>query len=99
MHVDFAFFDGDTLLLRGFFHCVTSSRTERFVGGESHEFIVTHRFDTPACPIEIECRRGTEVRYTAALRMGVHDSEDWESIDFANVHTFAFRCSGTSAAG
>jgi hypothetical protein len=99
MHVDFAFFDGDNLLLRGFFHCMASPRTEHFSAAEAHEFTVTHRLEEPACPIEIECRQHGKVRYTAALRMGVHDSEDWEAIDLGNIHTFAFRCSGIAVAG
>lgn len=99
MHVDFAFFDGDTLLLRGFFHCETSPCTEHFAGRDSHEFTVTHRFEEPACPIEIECRHTGKVRYTAALRMGVHNSDDWEAIDLGNIHTFAFRCSSAPFAG
>jgi len=98
MHVDFAFFDGDSLLLRGFFHCVASPRTEEFTGADSHEFRVTYRLEERACPVEIECRQHGKVRYTAALRMGVHDSEDWEAIDLGNSHTFAFRCSATPVA-
>ena len=93
MHVDFALFNGDALLLRGFFHCEASPRTELFTGLESHELTVTHRFEEPACPIEIECRQNGQIRYTAALRMGIHDSEDCESLDLGDIHTFAFRCS------
>jgi hypothetical protein len=66
---------------------------------ESHEFTVTHRFEVPACPVEIECRQRGSLRYTAALRMGVHDSDDWETIDLGHVHTFAFRCSSAPVVG
>ena len=31
--------------------------------------------------------------YHAALRVGVHDSDDWESINLGNIHTMGFRCS------
>jgi hypothetical protein len=99
MRVDFALFDGDALLLRGFFHLEASPRTELFTGPDSHELTVTHRFEEPACPIEIECRQDRRVRYAAALRMGVHNSDDWESIDLGNIHNFVFRCSGAPVAG
>ena len=62
--------------------------------------IIDHRFDTPACPLTLWIyqidesdsipKQHTLVR--AALRMGVHTSDDWESIDLGADHNLAFRC-------
>ena len=60
------------------------------VGG--HKFELSSQFEEPACPVEIECRRDGALLYKAALRVGVHTSDDWESLDLASIHTLAFRC-------
>jgi hypothetical protein len=64
--------------------------------------IIEHQFELPACPLTV---RFLEVvpgagpsrpfeqkqRFSSALRMPVHSSEDWESIELSE-HRLAFRC-------
>ena len=91
MVVEIAFFDVDELLCRGEIRIaeVESSKT---ISGARHAFDLTYSFEDPACPISIVCRSDSDVLYKAALRMGVHDSDDWESLDLGNIHTMAFFC-------
>lgn len=93
MRVELAFFDGDNLLCRGRIICGPSEITDRFPeeGGDLM-FAVTHVFEEPACPLVIVCSRSGTHLYRTALRMGVHTSEDWESIELGEAHTLAFRC-------
>jgi len=91
MLVDLAFFDGDVLLARSAIRCGPAEATESIMG-EGHEFLVTHRFEEPACPIEIVCTKAGKRLYRAALRMGVHTSEDWESVNLGNIHDLGFLC-------
>lgn len=92
MFVDLAFFDGDLLLARSGIRCESIEAKESIVG-ENYELVVTHKFEEPACPIEIVCMKAGKLLYSTALRMGVHTSDDWESITLGNIHDLAFRCS------
>jgi len=91
MLVDLAFFEGDVLLARSVVRCGSAEATESIMG-EGHEFLVTHRFEEPACPIEIVCTKAGKRLYSAALRVGVHRSEDWESVSLGNIHDLGFLC-------
>jgi hypothetical protein len=57
--------------------------------------VIEHSFELPACPVELRfytvALGAQDLRFHAALRMGVHESEDWESVDLG-AYTFAFRC-------
>ena len=35
--------------------------------------------------------------YSAALRMGVHTSQDWESVNLGNIHDLGFFCRPSEA--
>jgi hypothetical protein len=90
--VELAFFDGDNLLCRGKIRCRPSQATKCISGADSQEFLVTYGFEAPTCPLTIHCTRSGEHLYQAALRMGIHISGDWESINLGNVRTLALRC-------
>lgn len=92
MQIDLAFFDGDVLLARGSISCGPEERIE-LIAGSDHEFEVTHQFEEPSCPVTIVCRQRDRQLYKAGLQVGVHTSEDWESINLGNIHTLGFRCS------
>jgi hypothetical protein len=96
MLVDLAFFDGDVLLARAVIRCGSKETTES-ITGEGHEFHVTHRYEEPACPIEIVCTKAGVRLYSAALRMGVHTSQDWESVNLGNIHDLGFFCRPSEA--
>ena len=57
--------------------------------------VIEHTFELPACPITLRYYTvaGAEQtkQFEAALRMGVHESDDWESVELGD-YTFAFRC-------
>ena len=88
--IELAFFSGDDLLCRGSVCCGAVETADHFEGAGGHHFDTTSRFDLPASPVEIICRLDGKRLYQAALRVGVHTSDDWESIDLANIHTLAF---------
>ena len=83
MLVDLAFFD----VIR----CGSAKETES-ISGDGLEFRATHRCEEPACPIEIVRTKAGKRLYRAALRMGVHTSEDWESVNLGNIHNLNFVC-------
>ncbi len=91
MHVELAFFDGDTLLCHGAITCGAFERSDLFSGSD-HDFRVTHQLEEPTCPITMSCTRAGLPLYRGALGMGVHTSQDWESINLGNIHTLAFCC-------
>jgi len=90
--IELAFFTGDDLLCRGNVRCGVVEAANHFDGAGDHQFDVTSRFEEPASPVEIVCRRDGKQLYKAALRVGVHTSNDWESINLGNIHTLGFRC-------
>ncbi len=92
LHIDLAFFLDDDLLSRGEVRCRAVEATQQLEGVSGHRFEITSQFEEPACPVEILCYREEKQLYKAALRVGVHTSDDWESIDLAGVHTLGFRC-------
>ncbi|MFN3241506.1 MAG: hypothetical protein ACE37K_08335 [Planctomycetota bacterium] len=92
MHIELGFFAGDQLLARGCVTCAGRDATSEITGHGGHAWTIKTRFAEPASPVELECTRdGTHV-YAGALRVGVHTSDDWESINLADIHTLAFRC-------
>ena len=92
LFIELAFFDKDTLLCRGSVDCRSTKAVEHLEGVDGHQFELSSQFEEPACPVEITCRRNGALLYDAALRVGAHTSDDWESIELGNVHTLAFRC-------
>ena len=91
MHIELGFFAGDVLLARS---CITCRQREEAIeleGAGGHVWSIKARFEEPASPVEIECVRDGQRLYRAALQVGVHDSDDWESIGL-DIHTLAFRC-------
>ena len=92
--IELAFFEEDDLLCRGNVRCGKVKAIDHFegVGGHHHQFEVSSRFEEPASPVEIVCRRDGKQLYKAAIRVGVHTSNDWEYVNLGNIHTLGFRC-------
>jgi len=80
LRIDLAFFQEDDLLARGSIICVREETEYSLVAESGHEFNITSRFEEPACPVEITCLRDNKELYRAALRVGVHTSDDWELV-------------------
>lgn len=91
MDVEVAFFRGDDLLCRGSVRCVPEETTQTFQGGD-YSFQVTHAFELPASRFLIVASSAGQHRFRSAMRMGVHTSDDWETIDLGDGYTLAFKC-------
>lgn len=92
MLVDIAFFDADILLLEGQIICTKKEEIDIIESSSGHIFEIKHQFKEPACPVFIICKLNNKELYKSALNIGVHQSEDWESINLGDIHTLGFRC-------
>jgi len=87
-----AFFSGDTLLARGTVNCESVESAVELEGEQGHSFHIVARYGDPSCFVDIVCLRHLSQLYRASLDVPLHDSDDWESIDCAHIHTLAFWC-------
>lgn len=100
LEVDFALYKGSTVVKRGRFVATARRTLETFERNEDPEspgvLSIEHEFDLPAATVSLTYWAGaTEPRlrlFRASLAMGVHESDDWETVDMVPPHTFAFRC-------
>lgn len=106
--VEFVLFHHDVLLCRAAIRIEEQQKSEEFdypdpsagIGTTSYEghLVIRHQFGLPAASLQLWLIRyiapGStgEVILEAALAMGVHDSEDWESVALGQDYTLAFRC-------
>ena len=86
MHVELALFDGDTLLERGHVSVSSERRTTSFRLFQAH-----HSLGADAAEILLDNFDADAKIRRATLDMPIHDSEDWESIDFGG-YTLGFLC-------
>lgn len=87
-----ALFDGDTLLTRTNVQ-VHSIQDECTVHAEQGDrFEISRQFEVPASRLFIECfdPDGSPVGMSA-MRMGVHNSDDWEAIELAAPYQLCFK--------
>lgn len=108
MEVEFGLFHHDVLLRRSTlrideqqkseeFDCADPSDTEGNASSKGH-LVIRHQFGLPAASLYLRLIRyaapgsAGEMILEAALEMGVHDSEDWESVALGEDYTFAFQC-------
>jgi hypothetical protein len=92
MLIEMVFFEGDQLLVRGEINCGQDIGSAKLESHTGIRFDITFQFEEPACPVSITCFLAGKRLYRAALRVGVHDSEDWESLELGENHVLAFRC-------
>jgi hypothetical protein len=92
MNIDIAFFDDDAFLVKGYIHCSAHEQHFSFDAESGFRFDVTSQFEEQACPVSIRCTTSSGLIYNAALRIGVHSSDDWESISLGDIHTLVFWC-------
>lgn len=108
MAVEFGLFHHDVLLCRSTIRVEEHQKSEEFdysdpsdtAGSASSRghLVIRHQFGLPAAPLYLWLIRDAppesagEVFLEAALEMGVHDSEDWESVALGKDYAFAFRC-------
>ena len=106
--VEFGLFHHDALLCRSTirieeqrkseeFECADPSDTTGSASSKVH-LVIQHQYGLPAASLHLWLIRyvapesAKEMVVDAALTMGVHDSEDWESVALGEDYTFAFRC-------
>jgi len=92
MSVEVAFFDADELLCRGTINLTTVESESEFVAERGERFELAYQFEQPASRVFIRCHKDGSLVFRSALRMGVHDSDDWESTDLAEPYQLCFRC-------
>ena len=108
MAVEFGLLHHDVLLCRSTIRIEEHQKSEEFnyadpsdtTGSASSKghLVISHRYGLPAASLHVWLIRHVapesagEMILEAALTMGVHDSEDWESVALGEDYTFAFRC-------
>ena len=104
--IDFGVCEHDDLICRGRIRIEEHAKAEEFdyfapaseATTPAGHVAIRHQFSVPAASLELMLVRLTthqgapEVILRVALAIGVHDSEDWESIALGRDHTFAFLC-------
>ena len=108
MAVEFALFHHDALLCRSTIRIEEQQKSEEFEytdpsdatgsGSSRGHLVIRHEYGLPAASLQLWLVRydapesAGEIILEAALAMGVHDSEDWESVALGEDYTFAFAC-------
>lgn len=92
LFVEAAFFSGDVLIARGTFDVEEEKKQIQITSDSGDLFEITHKFEEPASPIEIKYVKNQDLKWKSALRMGVHDSDDWETINLVNDFDLCFKC-------
>lgn len=92
IRVEMAFFDGDTLLTRAnvLVHSIEDQCT--VLADRGDRFEITYQFEEPASQLFIEYfDRDGNPAGRSAMRMGVHNSDDWEAIELATPYQLCFK--------
>jgi hypothetical protein len=92
LRVEMAFFDGDTLLTRAnvLVHSIEDECTVLAERGERFE--ISRQFQEPASRLFIKYFDSDgNPAGQSAIRMGVHNSDDWEAIDLAAPYQLCFK--------
>jgi hypothetical protein len=90
--MDTAIFNGDGLLASGSLEFADGEANVVLGNSVGYRFEVSYRFEEPACPVFVTCYSANAFLYRTALRVGVHNSEDWESVELAESHVLVFKC-------
>ncbi len=104
MTVEFGFFHHDDLLCRATIRIEEREKSEEFDSGTSDgappagHLVIRHWLEFPSASLHLALVRcptadaAPEVILEAGLAMGVHDSDDWESVALGGAYTLAFLC-------
>ena len=92
MLVELEFFSQDTLLCRGGLTIGPQASHTRLESTSGKTFEITHQFEEPACRVFIKCFHGGASIFQSAMRMGVHNSVDWEAIELFFPYRLGFKC-------
>ena len=93
MRIELAFFDADQPLARGNVLIHAQKDTTEIASERGDRFEVTWQFEEPACSFAVRYfDRNGEPAGRSAMRIGVHDSDDWEMVELAPPYQMCFRC-------
>jgi hypothetical protein len=93
MRVEMAFFDRDTLLTRAVVLIHQEEDSCEIKSDRGDRFEVTRQFKEPASRLLIKCYSPEgDMISRSAMRMGVHNSNDWEKIELAEPYELCFKC-------
>ncbi len=93
LRAELAFFDGDDLLTRDIILIHADEDTCIINSERGDRFEITRRFEEPACPVFVKAYNSDgKFLFRSAMRMGVHNSDDWEKIDLAEPYEMCFKC-------
>lgn len=93
LRVNMVFFDGDVFISRAMVLVHQYEETCILESKRGDTFHVTRQFEEPACRMYIESYSATrELVGHSAMRMGVHNSDDWEAIDLVEPYQLCFWC-------
>lgn len=93
MRTEMAFFDGDDLLARAMVLIHAGEETCTIESERGDQFHVTRQFEEPASRVFIKCySEAGESVGQSAMRMGVHNSQDWEMVELAPPYQLCFKC-------
>ncbi len=87
-----AFFDGETLLTRA--NVLVHSEEDEcvIVSERGDRFEVTRQFEEPASRVFIKCFDADgKPAGRSAMRMGVHNSDEWEAVDLSPPYELCFK--------
>ena len=94
MSVELALFRGDELLCRGSIVIDQPRASSEFPVEGGGVLVISHEFGLPACSLGLQFRQSVESEplLDAGVAIGVHDSDDWESVALGPDHTLGFFC-------
>ena len=93
MRVEMAFFEEEILLARAIVLVHQDEEVSLIESDRGDRFEVTRQFEEPASRLFIKAFSpdGSLVSQSA-MRMGVHNSEDWEMVELAEPYHLCFLC-------
>src|SRR5262245_58106358 len=92
MRVVLAFFLHDRLLCRETIAIGPQEEKHTVTGDDGYAFVISSKYEEPACPLLIQCFQEGQMVFRSAMRMGVHNSDDWEAVSLAEPYELCFKC-------
>jgi hypothetical protein len=94
MSVELALFRGDELLCQGSIAVTQTPASSEFPLEDRGVLVISHEFALPACSLGLQLRPSAESEplIEAGVAMGVHDSDDRESVALGPDYTLGFFC-------
>ena len=93
MRAELAFFDGDELLTQSMVLIYSEEDSCEITSERGDKFEVTRQFEEPASRVFVTSYdQNSELVGRSAMRMGVHNSDDWEMVELVEPYQMCFKC-------